>query len=229
VSGILLLFLLIIISALPLAAALLWFSLAKILHPPWLIASVLGGMLSLPLAGFLQALFPAAPVSGLASLLVRLFLQIALTEEAGRLAVLAVLLTFFRAAQRRSSLKANLIDGAAAEPFTESQAAAAGLITGFSFALVETIYYGAGGLGIALLRAVTAAPLHGACGSRVAAAVYHIPARPPLALSRFLAAVFIHGSFNFIVLRPNIPHFIPVILTAAVLLPSLKSVQRGKN
>ncbi|MDR1908894.1 MAG: PrsW family intramembrane metalloprotease [Spirochaetaceae bacterium] len=206
-SGFGIILVLILFSALPVIAVRIWFSAAGVpLRPLGFLGSLLAGILTLLPAALLQSLFPAS----WGGLMLRIFVRIALTEEAARLAVLAL----FFAILRRGS------------PLSEAEAAASGLVAGLGFAILETASYASAGLGIALLRAVTAAPLHGACGGRVACALYRFPGRPALAVSGFIIAVLLHGLFNFMVLKPGIPAPLPVILAAAALLPVLRTIQR---
>ncbi|MDR2517402.1 MAG: PrsW family intramembrane metalloprotease [Spirochaetaceae bacterium] len=214
-TGLWILPVLIFVSALPVIAAWVWFTVDRIPVPlPFFLVSLLAGIAALPLAGLLQSLFSPPVAAGMGGLLLRLFLQIALTEEAGRLVIFVAL---YIVARRFSC------------PVDETRAAAAGLVAGLGFAIIETASYGSSRLGIALLRAFTAAPIHGAAGSRVAAAVFLMPARPFASVSRFLGAVFIHGIYNLMVIRPGIPVFLPVVLVAAALLPVLRTIRAGRN
>jgi RsiW-degrading membrane proteinase PrsW (M82 family) len=214
-NGLWILFLLIFISALPVFAVYLWFRRNKYpLSLPWILWSLLGGIIALLAAGLLQSLFPPDSRTGLGVLFFKIFVQIALTEEAGRLAVLFVL---FWLARRLANFG----------PITGSLGAAMGLFTGLGFAVVETASYGAVNLGIALLRAVTAAPLHGACGARVgvtAAGIYREPLR---ALLRFFSAVAIHGMYNLMILSPGVPAFLSVLIAFAALISSLQMIRAG--
>jgi RsiW-degrading membrane proteinase PrsW (M82 family) len=100
-----------------------------------------------------------------------------------------------------------------------------GLIAGLGFAVIETALYGVGNFSIALVRAVTAAPLHGACGVRVGIAVSHVRNAPGLALVRFLYAVGIHGMYNFMILSPGIPLVFPILIAFTALLSSIQLIR----
>jgi RsiW-degrading membrane proteinase PrsW (M82 family) len=142
-------------------------------------------------------------------LLVKIFIQIALTEEVSRLAVLSLLFSLSRQA----------------EPRGPAFAAITGLIAGLGFAVIETAIYGASNFNIALVRAVTAAPLHGACGARIGLAVSHIRDAPVRALVRFLYAVGIHGMYNFIIISHGIPLVFPVLIAFTALFSSIQLIR----
>jgi RsiW-degrading membrane proteinase PrsW (M82 family) len=215
-NGLWTLLLLIAISALPVLAVVIWIRLRRFpVQPSWFLLALLGGALSLGLAAVLQSLFPETGEARMGVLLVKIFVQIALTEELGRLAVFSLLLGL---ARRFSG---------AAKSYSSGFAAITGLIAGLSFAAVETAtMYGAGNFSIALARAITAAPLHGACGVRIGDAVFHIRSAPAKSLIRFLYAVGLHGMYNFMILsRGGIPLFFPVLIAFAALLSSLRLIR----
>jgi hypothetical protein len=82
-------------------------------------------------------------------------------------------------------------------------------------------------MGITLLRAVTAAPLHGACGARVGIAAMIGNREPVHALCRFLPAVAIHGMYNFMVISPGIPAIVLALLITLTALASSIQVIRA--
>jgi RsiW-degrading membrane proteinase PrsW (M82 family) len=213
-NGLWILLLLIAISALPVLAVFIWIRLRRLpVRLPWFLLSLLGGALSLGLAAVLQSLFPATEEAGLGVLLVKIFVQIALTEELGRLAVFSLLLSL----ARRSSKEA--------ESSRSAFAAITGLIAGLGFAVIETAMYGVGNFSIALVRAVTTAPLHGACGARIGIAVSHIRDAPLRTLVRFLYAVGIHGMYNFMLLSQGIPLIFPVLIAFTALFSSIQLIR----
>jgi RsiW-degrading membrane proteinase PrsW (M82 family) len=213
--------LLIVISALPVLAVFIWFKAARYpLSLIWFLAALLGGAAAIPIAALLQSLFPALPGADLGTLLFRLFVQIALTEETGRLLVLILL----SAVMKRFAA----LPGPYPEPpeSRTSRSAALGLLTGLGFAVIETAFYGIVDFKVALLRAFTAAPLHGACGSRVGITVANIRTESAPAIRHFLAAVAIHGMYNFMVINPSLPAFFPIILVFITLASTLRIIQR---
>ena len=208
------LLLLIVLSALPVLAVLLWIRFRRLpVRLPWFLASLLGGALSLGLAAVLQNLFPKTGEASIGVLLVKIFIQIALTEELGRLVVFSLLLSLARRFSKE------------AESRQPAFAAITGLIAGLGFAVIETAMYGVGNFSIALVRAVTTAPLHGACGARIGIAVSQIRDTPVWALVRFLYAVGIHGMYNFMILNQGIPLVFPVLIAFTALFSSIQLIR----
>jgi RsiW-degrading membrane proteinase PrsW (M82 family) len=208
------LLLLILISALPAIGVFIWFRVVRYpLDFTLFFCGLLGGALALLVAGFLQSLFPPLNNLDLQSFFFRLIVQIALTEEAARLAILLILfLLLARFAKAPALPAANL-------------GSALGLLTGLGFAVIETATYGAADPRIALLRAFTAAPLHGACGSRVGIAVFSFRKAPFRCTFHFIAAVIIHGAYNFMAINPDMPIVFPILLVAASLFSALQTIR----
>jgi RsiW-degrading membrane proteinase PrsW (M82 family) len=208
------LLLLISISTLPVIGVFIWFRFVKYPISLFLFfCGLLGGALALLVAGFFQSLFPPLNNFDLRSLLFRLMVQIALTEEAGRLAILLILRLLFERFVKKPALPA------------ENLGSVAGLLTGLGFAVIETAAYGVADLRIALLRAFTAAPLHGACGSRVGVTVFSFREAPFRGIFRFITAVAIHGVYNFMVINPEMPMVFPILLVVASLLSALQTIR----
>jgi RsiW-degrading membrane proteinase PrsW (M82 family) len=211
-NGLWILLLLITISALPVLAVLIWIRLRRLpVRPPWFLLTLLGGALSLGLAAVLQSLFPKTEEAGLGALLVKIFIQIALTEELGRLVVFFFLLKLARRFNKEAE--------------SPAFAAIAGLIGGLGFAVIETAMYGVGNFNIALGRAVTTAPLHGACGARIGLAVFHLRDAPVRALVRFLYAVGLHGMYNFMILSQGVPMIFPILIAFTALFSSIQLIR----
>ncbi|GHT46411.1 hypothetical protein AGMMS49936_05310 [Endomicrobiia bacterium] len=227
-NGMLVLFLLILIAALPVFLVYLWFRIARFPMPlPWFLFFLLSGAAALFIALFLQNIFPdILPTdTGMAAAIVNIFCKIALTEEAGRL---LMLLLFFKILNLMgkgippSTPAPKAAANIAGTPGVFSSETAvwgsiAGLLAGLGFALIEGAAYGAADLGLALLRAFTAAPLHGACGARVGAAAAVCRDHPLPALLRFLAAAAIHGMYNFMILLPGIPTVLAIFIALSSL------------
>jgi RsiW-degrading membrane proteinase PrsW (M82 family) len=215
-TGIWILILLVLISALPIFPVYIWFRVIRFpLSLRWFLGFLAAGAAALLLAGFLQALFPPMFVIDMGTLIFKLFVQGALTEEAGRLLLLLLLLQLHRRFPHRSS------------PASGSFGAAAGLLAGLGFAVIETATYGAADPGAALLRAFTAAPLHGACGCRVGLTAVSLPRSPFRALVFFFYAVAIHGMYNFMVISFGLPPIFPILLVFAALFSSIQVIRRG--
>jgi RsiW-degrading membrane proteinase PrsW (M82 family) len=204
------LFILILISSIPAIAAFLWFRLARSpFSMPLFSAALLAGAASFFPALFLQNILRAANgifrLSGKWGLFAEIFIRIALTEELSRFLILLILFAIIlRAAGKPVSIMANT----------------AGLVAGLGFAILESAVYGASSPGNALLRAFTAALLHGACGSRVGSSVVLLREYPARGIFRFLSAVAIHGAYNFML---NIPGRFPPIAAVLIAISALVS------
>jgi RsiW-degrading membrane proteinase PrsW (M82 family) len=219
-NGLMVLFLLIFVAAIPIFLVYLWFRMARFpLSLPWALFFLLSGAAALFIALLLQNLLPAAlPAnSRLSAVIFNIFCKIALTEELGRL---LMLLLFFKILRLMGKgIPPARIDGNTTDPvpgvFSSSAAvwgSVAGLLAGLGFALIESASYGAADMGVTLLRAFTAAPLHGACGARVGAAAAVCRDHPLPALMRFLSAVAIHGMYNFMILLPGTPTVLAIFI-----------------
>jgi len=204
------LFILIFISSIPAIAAFLWFRLARYpFSTPLFSAALLAGAASFFPALLFQYIFPAGSgifhLSGKWGLFVEIFIRIALTEELSRFLILLILfVVILRAAEKPVSTMAN----------------AAGLVAGLGFAILESAVYGASNFDITLLRAFTAAPLHGACGSRVGSSIVLLREHPVRGIFRFLSAVTVHGVYNFML---NIPGRFPPIAAVLIAISALVS------
>ena len=221
-SGLWVLILLICISSIPAAAAYIWFRLAR--YPftlYWFLLALLAGATAVFPALFLQTIFPATIIAaGRTGLFIEIFIRIALTEELSRLLLLFILFWLIGRREQRSA-------GTAISCGAVQQGTAAGLVAGFGFAIIEGAIYGAADTGVLLLRVFTAAPLHGACGSRVGAAAAMFRSNPYLALFRFLAAAAIHGVYNFMIVMPGFPSIAAVLIALSALFSSILSIRNG--
>jgi RsiW-degrading membrane proteinase PrsW (M82 family) len=228
-SGISILIFLVLVSAIPAIAVYLWFRLAHYPFTPIrFLACLLAGAAAFFPALFFQRIFPpgAFDAAGKLSLFARIFIHAAGTEELGRFIVLSV---FFWAAER---LTAKTAAGSPISLAAIALGSAAGLAAGIGFAILESAAYGASDAGVILLRAVTAAPLHGACGARVGAAAVLFRCRPAQALFRFLSAVAIHGVYNFMIGLPGFPSIAAILIAFSALASSALSIHgalRGEN
>ncbi|MDR2095952.1 MAG: PrsW family intramembrane metalloprotease [Treponema sp.] len=215
---------LLFISALPILFVYMWFRIRRYpMQFPWFFLAVLCGALSLVIALLLQFLvqnllsfMPESvqpDIGGFALALLRNFIRIPLTEEAGRL---IALILFFRLAVRA---------GLGPERLTPAFCTASGLLAGLSFAMLEGVSYGAADAGIALIRILSASPLHGACGARVGLAA--MPAGDAhSAVSLFISAVAVHGMYNYLLINPVIPPFFAVVLAFIFLVSPLTRISQ---
>jgi RsiW-degrading membrane proteinase PrsW (M82 family) len=223
-TGIWILILLILISSLPILAAFTWLRLIRFpLNIRWFFGSLAAGAAALILAGFLQSLFPSSAGAGMGMLLFKLFVQVAMTEELGRLVFILFFLWFYR------RFLLNVFPNTEPEPFSDTVSfdAATGFLAGLGFAVIETAAYGAANPGSALLRVFIAAPLHGACGCRVGLTAAYLRDSPLRALMFFVYAVAIHGMYNFMVITPGLPSVFPIVLVFAALLSAFRVMRRG--
>ena len=219
-SGTGVLFALILISSIPAIAVFAWFRLAHYpFSPSRFLFSLLAGAASFFPALFLQRILAARGgiflTVGRWGPFVEIFGRIAFTEEISRLLMLSILFL----ALRRFRLLGEQ-DQFGPQPPPVTIACACGLVAGLGFAVLESAVYGASNPGNALLRVVTAAPLHGACGSRVGASIGMFRESPIQAVFRFLTAVIIHGVYNFMLV---IPGTLPPLAAALIALSSLAS------
>jgi len=214
---------LILISALPVILVFLWYRLARCpISTVWFLFFLLGGGASMFIALVLQNLIPAmsgpayasaygSALESLGPILFNLFCRIAATEEASRVLIFIILFPLARIKGENALLRGS----------------AAGLVAGLGFALVESATYGASDIWIALLRAVTSAPLHGACGARVGAAVAGLREHPLPSLARFITAIVIHGMYNFMILISGVPAIMAILAAICALASSILSIRAG--
>jgi RsiW-degrading membrane proteinase PrsW (M82 family) len=232
-----LLLLLIFIAALPVFAAFLWFRFKGFhISPSWFLICLFIGAISLLFAAVVQYFIPYASMGGIKGLLLNIFARIALVEEGSRFLLMTIL---FRIAGSIGEKKPLSPHGSAFEPSPRPASmfppknsplslsgwgAATGLITGLGFALVESASYGAQDIHFALLRDFTSAPIHGACGARVGAAVISLKEDTGRSLRMFLTAVAIHGMYDMLVISPKI-RFAAVVLAYSSLFTAMRMIR----
>jgi RsiW-degrading membrane proteinase PrsW (M82 family) len=231
-SGLWVLLILIFIASVPAIAVYIWFRVTRYQFSSvrFLMCLLTGAAAFFP-ALVLQHLFPAAGTalaSGKWGLFYQTFIRIALTEELSRC---IMLLLFFKISGHAENVK-TARRGAENIPAPLSyglvgRGAACGLVAGLGFAILESAAYGASDAGVALLRAVTAAPLHGACGSRIGAAVLLFREHPQQAVFRFLSAAAIHGIYNFMIVMPGFPSLAAVLIALSALASSVLLIRSG--
>jgi RsiW-degrading membrane proteinase PrsW (M82 family) len=223
-------FLLVALSALPAIICLVVIIVRKYpINIIWFFVFLAGGALAIIPAAFGQSLFsPLSNINGreAGNLIIRIWTQIALTEEAGKLLLITPLLLLMFYAEKIAGVK-TAVDDALKVP----RAGAAGFIAGLGFAIIETATYSGANFSIALLRAFTAAPLHASCGARVGQSIALIRHNPVKAIVRFITAVLIHGIYDFMVLSTGtgMPDIFPIALIAAVLFLAIRQISRPKD
>ena len=222
-SGSWVMLILIILSSIPVAAVYIWFRLARYqFSVVWFLLVLLAGAAAFFPALILQNLLNfSISAGGRAELFYQVFVRIAFTEELSRL---FMLLIFFWISGRinpdedsAQSLSYNAV----------KKGAAAGLVAGLGFAILESAVYAASNTGVLFLRAVTAAPLHAACGSRVGSAAKMFRSNPVQALSRLFAATAIHGIYNFMAAIPGFPSIAAVAIALTALGSSILTIRGG--
>jgi RsiW-degrading membrane proteinase PrsW (M82 family) len=238
--GLWVLLLLIFISAIPAIAVYIWF---RVTRRPFsfirFLCTLLAGAAAFFPALLFQSFFPRAGsawAAGKWGLFAQIFIRIALTEELSRF---IVLLIFFGISDHLRPEKSGLSVSAESEasgteetsPVSYSdvmEGSVTGLVAGLGFAILESASYGASSAGAALLRVFTAAPLHGACSSRVGASVVMFRKHSSQTIFRFLSAVVIHGIYNFMITMPGFPSIAAILIALSALASSILSIRTGK-
>ena len=201
--------LLILTAALPIIIVFIWLRTRKSpVTLPWFLVSLTAGIVSLLAAALIQNLLPSLYGSrkgGPGPIFFDFFVRIALIEEASRL---VTIIPFFRAGSRRRKM-------------SRAFCGALGFAAGLGFATLESAIYGITDVNITLLRAFTAAPLHGACGIRVSLAFFYYKRYPVKALFLFIFAVLIHGAYNLMIASPALPSMLAALVAFVALFSSL--------
>jgi RsiW-degrading membrane proteinase PrsW (M82 family) len=216
------LLILILISSLPVIAVYIWFRIAKYqLSLVRFLFALLAGAAAFFPALILQSLLAIPMPPGRAVLFYHFFVRIAFTEEISRLLMLFI---FF--------LISGLVKPAekSGRPISYNvvkRGTAIGLVAGLGFALLESAAYGASNIEVLLIRAVTAAPLHGACGSRVGAAAVMFRTNPVQAVFRILTAIAIHGVYDLMVIQPGFPAIAAVLIAIFALINAILTIKGG--
>jgi Predicted membrane protein len=228
-SGSLVLLVIILISAIPVIAVYIWYRLAKYQFSLiWFLFALLAGAAAFFPALFLQNLLNfSISAGGRLDLFYQFFVRIASTEEMSRLLMLFI---FFFASGRIAKESARTFGTERFSSWgTIRKGAAGGLVAGLGFALLETSIYGASNASVLLLRAVTAAPLHAACGSRVGVAAVMFRSNPFQAFIRLLTAIAIHGIYNFMAALPGFPSLMAVLIALSAVASSILTIRSSWN
>ena len=231
-TGLLIFLFLFLLASCPLLGVLLWFKALRLpLKLLDYLFALIAGALAFLLAGLIQSFFPPLWEGNQGVMRIRLFIQIALTEEGAKFLTLLVVIGMIKRSFKPSAIAYS--PGYVFKdrpPDLTALGTALGLLVGLSFALIENASYGSSDFNAAIVRAVTTAPLHGACGSRAGAAAVNLPEKPMAAALRFLHAVLIHGLYNLLLTLPGLPAFLALfILPFSVLVSSLLVIHRGLN
>jgi len=233
-SGSLVLLIILLVSSLPVIIVYVWFRIAKYKFSSvrFLFALLTGIAAFFPaliLQDFLNFSFPSG---GRLELFYHVFFRIAFTEEFSRLLMLFVFFIISNLIVKQS-LTARTGDSALV--YTEmpptfnviKKATATGLVAGLGFAILENSVYAAFDTRVLLLRAVTAAPLHAACGARVGGASIMFRTNPIQAFVRLTAATAIHGIYNFMAAIPGFSSIMAVLIAFTALASSIAAIHGG--
>jgi RsiW-degrading membrane proteinase PrsW (M82 family) len=226
--GTFILLVLILISSIPVIVVYIWYRLAKynLSVVTFLFALLAGAAAFFPALIFQNLITFQTVAAGRLALFLQIFVRIAFTEESSKLLLLLLFFWIHSLIISRS----RQADEASNQPLTYGivkRGAAIGLVAGFGFAILENAVYGASDTGVLLLRAVTAAPLHGACGSRVGAAASMLRTNPIQAIFRLLTATAIHGIYNFMIIIPGFQTAAAILIALSALASSVLTIRSG--
>ena len=207
------------LAVIPIIPVFFWFRARNFGHLR-LLLSLGAGLLAVLAAGLAQSFFhPPDTQAGIGTLLFGVFFRISLIEELSRFITLFLL---FRFTYCRIPIPGDPVPSAAQGFF----GAPSGLAAGLGFAAGESIFYGLTDTSAAFLRIFTAAPLHAACGARIGTALGILRKEPIRASVLVLTAVTIHSMYNFFILSPGLPFFLPGLIALSALGSSLMSLRR---
>ena len=203
------------ISSIPVVIVYTWFRLAKYeFSTIWFLFALLAGAAAFFPALILQNLLNFSFASN--KVFYHVFVRIAFAEEFSRLLLLLVFFLLNKFLNNQTVSYADV-----------KKASAAGLIAGLGFAILETTLYAASNSNVLLLRTITAAPLHAACGSRIGAAAKLLPSNPVQAIFRILTATAIHGIYNLMISIPGITSLAAVLIAFTALGSSIITIRGG--
>ncbi len=214
-NGIVPLFILILLSALPIVLAYLWLVIRRYRFSViWFLCALLAGIISVLTAFCVQMMIPSFTVETIADVFLNIIVRTAVPEELSRFIAAFLFIIAAKRWKRLSPIE------------TKSDGAAAGLVIGLGFALFETAGYAMSNIEITFLRAVTASPIHAACGIRAGiSAVSFCKHKSSPGLWNILLAILIHTAYNFIILNSETPLVFLILITAASLISSLMNIK----
>jgi RsiW-degrading membrane proteinase PrsW (M82 family) len=213
------LLIIILVSSIPVILIYIWYRLAKysISLIQFLIVLLAGAAAFFPALILQDILNFSFSTDSRIILFYHVFIRVAFTEEISRLFILSI---FFFVNSRIANASLN-------QPswLDLKKGYAVGLVAGLGFAILENAVYAASDTSILILRTVTAAPLHAACGSRVGAAAIMVRSNPIQAFFRLFTAVAIHGIYNFMSAIPGISSMAAVLIAITALTSSILSIR----
>jgi hypothetical protein len=217
-SAVLVVVLMVLVSGLPVLLGCWYFRAKHAMARRFFFAAALAGIAAVLLAAGAQLLVaPLSPRPNLAAgtkwaILYAIFIEIASTEELARFLTLMVC---------TGALKKTL----EAAPNKTALVRATGMISGFTFAAVETIFFTMTNPDSGIIRAISAVPLHGACGIKAANAVLSGKRSPGLSLLSIVFAIALHGIYNFLVQRGGLFPYLGIALAVTALLSGAQSIR----
>jgi len=227
------LLIIILISAIPVIAVYIWYRLAKynISNIQFLFMLLAGAAALFPALILQNILIIPNFLHGRPELFYEFFIRIAFTEELSRFSILTVFFLIPAYKRSGSSLTLNNQDDLQSDENQAAgqsrKAAAAGLVAGLGFALLENAAYAASDLRVLPLRIIITAAVHGACGSRIGTAAAMIRLNPIQAILRILTATAIHGIYNLMINMPGFSPVLAILIALSALLTSISTITNG--
>jgi RsiW-degrading membrane proteinase PrsW (M82 family) len=217
------LLIILIISSIPVILIYIWFRLSKYQFSiVWFLLAMLAGAAAFFPALILQDFLNfSIYAGGRLEFFYHVFIRIAFTEELSRLLMLFV---FFMVSRRIMQTSYHENSWSAV-----NKGAATGLVAGLGFAILESATYAASDTGVLLLRAVTTAPLHAACGSRVGMAAVMFRSKPIQSIMRLITATVIHGIYNLMIVIPGLPSIVALLIAFSALASSMITIRNNWN
>jgi hypothetical protein len=210
--------LMILIAGLPVAAGWYYFRVKHAVASRVFLAALAAGLFAVALAAGAQIFVaPLAPEPDLKTgtkwvILYKIFIEIACTEEMARFLTLLLFSRLLHKQFQKNMWKKTALT----RTF--------GMIAGFSFAAVETIFFTMTNPDSGLIRAISAAPLHGACGIRAGNAVSYLKRSPALSVLSVVFAIALHGIYNFLAQRGGFFPYLGVALAVSALISGAQSI-----
>jgi RsiW-degrading membrane proteinase PrsW (M82 family) len=219
VSAVFFVVLIILIAGLPIVAAGWYFRAKHAVAMRVFVAAMLAGLAAVLVAAVAQVYAASfTPQPDLESgtkwgILYTIFVEIALTEELARFLMMALFVRLLKKhAEKAPGNKPALV-----RTF--------GMVSGFSFAAIETIFFTMTNIDTGLIRVISAAPLHGACGIRAGCAIVDAKRSVGLSVLSIIFAVALHGVYNSLMQRGGFFPYLGVALAVTALVSGAQSIR----
>ncbi|MDR2900863.1 MAG: PrsW family intramembrane metalloprotease [Treponema sp.] len=208
---------LILLAALPIVLAYLWLVIRKYrFNMIWFLSALLAGILSVLITMCIQTIIPLFKIETLFALFLNIVARTALPEELSKFAMMFLLIALAKRWKRLNPIE------------TKSDGAATGLVIALGFALFETAAYSMSNMQLTFLRAITAAPIHAACGIRTGmSAVSFKTNHTTSGIWNIILALVIHTVYNYLVLNAGTPIIFLVLLVAVSVISSLRNIKEN--